>query len=246
MTTTRFCPTTNGDAGMGILHLGHLYTVKVNEYLAHSTGGKFILRMDDDQRAWIDILGKPAMRRNAEQIERELQLCGIKVDEVIYQSETHDRVSFSWSVDTNAYLPFSTSPETMEIPTVIGNDDPQYPYTPRLTVMTVLHDRVSKIDHVITGVDLLSRFSLYNYFCEFFNIKRPLHTFLPRLMGMNGQLDEISKTKGNYKIMSFIENGYTATDIDYFLRVACMNDTNGNWSLDNLKASPKLAVLNAA
>src|SRR3989304_8262070 len=39
---TRFNPTSNGN-----LHLGHVFTMLVNEYFAHSVDGEFVLRIDD-------------------------------------------------------------------------------------------------------------------------------------------------------------------------------------------------------
>ena len=43
MVNTRLNPTLNGT-----VHLGHLFTLLVNEYYAHSRNGKFFIRFDDD------------------------------------------------------------------------------------------------------------------------------------------------------------------------------------------------------
>ena len=78
MAVCRFNPTANGDASLGILHLGHLCNVLVNRHMAELTSGRFIVRFDDTQERWIRLLGKNAMANNARKIIEELTWLGIR------------------------------------------------------------------------------------------------------------------------------------------------------------------------
>ena len=88
MNTTRFNPTTNG-----ALHIGHAYTALVNQHEAHASGGKYILRFDDNTRYWVRKLGgKAEMAKIARQQQDDLEWLGIVPDETFYQSEMEPEI----------------------------------------------------------------------------------------------------------------------------------------------------------
>ena len=86
--TTRFNPTTNGP-----LHIGHAYTALVNQHEAHASGGKFVLRFDDNTRYWMQKLGgAAAMAKIARGQLEDLEWLGIMPDTVAYQSKMEPEI----------------------------------------------------------------------------------------------------------------------------------------------------------
>lgn len=237
---TRFCPTCNGDASVGILHLGHLYLCLVNEYMAHSTGGRFVVRFDDNQQAWRAALGQDAMRRNAATIRKELEWAGVKVDEWVYQSEieptTKAAIAAQWPGLKEPGGDYTT------VPTLVREDSPQYPYAPYLTAESVLLDAWAGIDTMIVGDELLSRYSLYQWMAEQLNVPQIKHIYLPRLRGRSqgGELDHVSKTRGNHKLSRFMEARNAPKEVRFVLREACLTNFAGEWDWQNIRPQPRL------
>ena len=77
---TRFNPTTNG-----YLHVGHLYLVLLNAAYATESGGKFQVRFDDNMAVWVARLGERGLDRYAEAARRDIEWCGVQVDEWMSQ-----------------------------------------------------------------------------------------------------------------------------------------------------------------
>lgn len=87
MSTTRINPTVNG-----FCHLGHIYLALVNEFAAHSTGGRFIVRFDDCQGRWLKLLGAAKMAEYAAGWLDDLEWLGIQIDGVVFESAIHARI----------------------------------------------------------------------------------------------------------------------------------------------------------
>jgi len=232
-TNTRFNPTTNGP-----LHIGHLYVALVNEHEAHRHGDKFILRFDDNQfyHRWVTGGDIPSICR---EMLDDLQWCGVHPDVVSSQSELQEKTErllskfgyhkrgvlrHHW---THAYLP-ETKSERM------------YPYVADYTAEKVIQDMIEGVSVLIRGVDLLSEFSLYNYFCDLWDIPIPKQVFLPRLRLQGGVLSDVSKTLGNCKIRDYRGRGVSKEEVLTMLRTVCLKDIQGDWTIENVKNDPIL------
>jgi glutamyl/glutaminyl-tRNA synthetase len=205
----------------------------VNEYEAHSTGGKFILRFDDNQLYWRLI--KPGVSDTVKKsIMEDLEWMGVKVDQYSSQSDLHERTEqilnefgykkqgILYYAGTHIYLPDNQG-------------RPVYPYVPDYTAEKVIHDFLDGISLLIRGEDLLTEFSLYNYFGQSWDLIIPRQVFLPRLRCSEGELTDVSKTKGNHRISDCRKSGMTPEDIMGLLRSACLKDVLGSWAISNIK-----------
>ena len=231
MIVTRFNPTTNGG-----LHLGHIYSLLINEHYAHDNNGKFYVRFDDTSAAIHAEMAHPEIAKEILKRQREdIEWLGVKVDGWIIQSEileeVHEKMQPRYAILQDKrphYLPVSIR---------LGNSWTPYPYVPFETAERVIMDQMIGATHLIRGEEFLTEYSMYRYFCEIFNFDYPKFIFLPRLQGKCG---DISKTNGGYKISELRGNGYSASDVKDMLAWACLNWWNNGWSLFNLKSNPKI------
>lgn len=230
MAITRFNPTTNGN-----LHLGHIYTLLVNEWMAKSSRGKFYVRFDDTSQAiTIEMKNKDRLQQIINNQTNDITWLGVEVDGWSKQSdllaEVHEKMNPRYVILPDPY------PHMM--PTVIkmiGTGWIPYPYAPYQTAERVVMDHMLGITHVIRGEDFLTEYSLYRYFCEQFNYPTPDFIYLPRLTGRHG---DISKTCGGYTITELRGEGYTAMEIRSLLAKACLNWYGNDWDIYNLKREP--------
>ena len=89
MVSTRFNPSVTGN-----LHLGHIFTLLVNEYYAHSRGGKFYVRFDDDNLHVHPFTDDEMKRMIKSQIE-DMEWLDVKIDDRwIFQTDLHPDVNF--------------------------------------------------------------------------------------------------------------------------------------------------------
>ena len=233
---TRFNPTVNGD-----IHLGHLYMALVNEAEAHDSGGKFILRFEDNQKEWVYRVDYEQRLMYMKSTLEDLDWMNIMVDSVLYQRQMEDdckklMIHLNGSCDlgvTDRFM-FDNQPEF-----TFSNMVP-YPYAPYLTANKVIYDSMSYINLVIRGWDLSTEFSLYTFFCDKWGLPKPRQVFLPRLMtyDVDGLLVEISKTNGGSKVSRYRKLGYDPDKLKEELAEACLIDPKGNWLLKNIKEQP--------
>ena len=231
---TRFSPSSNG-----ALHLGHLFTILVNEYYAHSNDGKFIVRFDDAT----DLVrampkGKPEqiMKYQREDIE----WMGFEVDEWIYESEirqeVHERLHrLGWD---GIY----ETPLNSEVIPIVMKEEKGWvaiPYIPNQTAERVVMDNMIGATHLIRGDDFITEFSLYCYFCQIFDFKTPEFVFLPRLTGVRG---DISKSAGGYKLAELRSNGYIPQEIRTMMAKACLISYGNGFQLHNIKSFPQIII----
>lgn len=230
-TVTRFNPSLTGP-----LHIGHAYICYVNETEAHLTDGTFIVRFDDLQRFWKYYMGgEGALRKCADGMKEDLDWLGVKVDQYLFESEIAEQVERIISEELfDKVLPI---PFTYPLgPSVIGEIEQYYPFTPDLTSRKVVMDIcMGFVNHLIRGIDLISEYGLYQYFCHQYKIAPPKHTYIPRL-SFPGQ--QISKTIGNMKISEFREAGYTPEQLKRGLAVSCLIDPDAGWFVSNIKNQP--------
>ena len=121
-------------------------------------------------------------------------------------------------------------------PHLIGDDYvPLYPMLTLLTLEKVFMDHQIGTTHLIRGVDLLSEYSLYQYYCLRANLPRPDHIYLPRL---RWHKDSMSKTTGSISITDLRNQGLTPQDVREILEMACLHRYEKDWTLRNLKGDP--------
>lgn len=213
--------------------------ILVNEYEAHSSGGKFIFRFDDNQQYWVDKVGKDAIREICNRMACDIMWLGVKVDEYIYQSKIeHDTLNRlellmkDKSMIVRGRYYHDEIPETNKTFTY-------YPYTPYYTLEKVWMDFSEKVSILIRGEDLITEFALYEYFVDLLGLPRVRHVYLPRLHSQT-ELSNLSKTAGNYKISDLRDKGFTPAQVRHIIAKACLCDPRGPWSISNIKTDPKL------
>ncbi|WP_437225952.1 glutamate--tRNA ligase family protein [Planctomicrobium sp. SH661] len=231
---TRFNPTANG-----FLHLGHLYLILVNLEAARSTGGRFIVRFDDDQPYWRDRLGEERIRFYCQGIREDLEWMGVCPD--LFSHESLDREQNEAFLRSHGLEQIPPVAEDCRFVTPqILNCDRPYPYVPYLTAVKVAQDAREGCDLLIRGDDLVTEFSLYCWYCDRLRLPIPQFQYVPKLLAQNADLADVSKTSGNYKIRDFRDRGSSPQDVEQMLAVACLKEPEAGWHVDNLKHRPSL------
>jgi glutamyl/glutaminyl-tRNA synthetase len=231
---TRFNPSVTG-----ALHLGHIYTLLVNERLSHQQGGKCFVRFDDtSQGIQIEMEHKERIEPIIENQTKDIEWLGIEIDGWQLQSDfvsnhADDFIRLRKEL-TDPY------PHTMPISIRMGANWMPYPYTPYQTAERVVMDHDLGVTHLIRGDDFFLEYSLYYYFCDTFQFPMPEYILLPRLLNCRG--DNISKTNGKYTIAELRGDGYSPKDIIKLIEKACLNWCPNGWSLYNLKREPRLEI----
>ena len=234
MANTRFNPTANGN-----LHLGHLFVLLVNEYIAHNTGGKFYVRFDDENELITNFSSYKLNCIIQSQID-DIKWLGVEVDGWSWQSQIRSWVKEK--IKKSGYKMFSEPlPGCHDLPLIVrlGADFISYPYVNQQTAERVIMDSILNITHVIRGDDFLTEYSLYHYFCQLFELPIPKFIFLPRLSSIKG---DVSKSNGGYTVASFRQEGYTSEEIKRLVKDACVHNTNLTWDLYNIKRNPRLNI----
>ena len=238
MSTTRFNPTTNGG-----LHIGHAYTALVNQHEAHASGGKYILRFDDNTRYWIHALGgRSAMAEIATGQQEDLDWLGITADQILYQSEQEPEV-LAFLAASKWYHVVDHGVWNATRPHVVS-DPPWEPFglTSFISAERVVSDHMLGANLLIRGMELLSEDGHYLYLCALLGFEPPEKWYIPRLMtAAASDLGDVSKTAGNWKIEDIRERGHSPELVRDVLRRSCLIDLNYGWSLDNINPRPTLA-----
>jgi len=233
---TRFNPTLNGT-----IHIGHLYMALVNEAEARDSGGKFIVRFEDNQKEWCYKNTQKQIDQYADVTLEDLNWIGIKIDKIEFQSVL--------APEYKKYLHYLNGGDLKVRETYVFNLQPDvtytnavsYPYAPHLTAEKVILDFMDVITLLIRGEDLLTEFSLYYYFCDLWGIHRPKHVYLPRLRMPDGSemQSEISKSTGNFKVEAYRKAGMKPEKLLAKMSEACLIDPDGQWLIKNIKRKPE-------
>ena len=232
--TTRFEPTASGP-----LHLGHLYLILVNQHEARESGGRFVFRVDDNSPEWVWRVGQARMQEYIDGYRRDLEWLGIEPDIWLLQSELHDEV-----VELRRLLAPDWKAEErvmFTVPWVPGDDQVvYYPYAPYLTIDRVIMDTYSGVTYLIRGADLLTEHNLYLHLCDRLGLPAPRCVYLPRLKLASGSelLGNISKTSGGHSIESYRSQGTSPEYLLESLKLACLKDPGGEWSVSNVRREP--------
>jgi glutamyl/glutaminyl-tRNA synthetase len=229
-----------------LLHLGHAYVALVNYTEAHATGGTMHLLLDDIQPYWTNRVGELEMEEYALDAVEDLEWLDITIGNVVSQRE-HMATIQEWLDGVGYHECPLTGDERHDYEKaafVLQRDPgrPLYPYVPYLTACKVAWDCLLEVEHVIRGDDIITEAALYAYFCERFGIPVPKQTFLPRLRLKDGEMTDVSKTAGNWKLRDLRVSGWTPEQVLATLARSCLIDPNGGWFCRNIKPNPILEV----
>jgi len=229
-TITRFNPTTNGP-----LHLGHIFTVLVNEYMAHRDGGKFLVRFDD-RSPTTRKFQRPQLERIMEGQRETLDWLKIDVDDWCIESEIMSgfdikgllrrRGHTTVNDDENSPMPYFSRFGPSYIPVQ---------YIAQATAERVALDEYQGVTDIIRGEEFSTELSLYYEYCRRWELRFPNFYFLARLTGKHG---DISKTNGGYTIDGLKGLGWTPLDIKKALGKACLYWPGSGWDIYNVKPTP--------
>jgi glutamyl/glutaminyl-tRNA synthetase len=227
---TRFIPTVNG-----YLHLGHLYNCLVNQAEAQRSGGYFVIRFDDTQRAWNFKYTASELDNFKFTMKIDLQHFGIAPDRWSSQSDMMKQ-----TVDLAGLLHYDIPPDTyldLETVEVIGHPESFYPANERLTAEHVLMDCIEGINLIVRGFDLITEAAAYLILAHRLGLPRTRHVYIPRLAFPG---DVVSKTAGNFKLKEYRSAGDDPEEIIRNLALDCLIYPFGPWLLDNLQPHPVL------
>lgn len=231
---TRISPTPNGD-----LHIGHYLTALVNEREAHASGGKFYLCFDDDQEIWDLRQSRDDIARIEIRTIRAFKKLGLKIDTITSNTAMDEEIRrYSQRLGANTFMPMQYAVMANNAPDWVNHDVIMYPYLPHLTMTKVIADFINCINLVIRGEDLLTEFSLYNYFCEVLRLPIPEHKYIGRLKTHDGK--EISKSNHFPSLKEMIAAGWTQEDVESLLEDSALIDPRGGFFARNIKADPRL------
>jgi hypothetical protein len=223
---------------------------KVNETEAHLNGGKFFVRFDDDQQYWND-LRKVNAENIKKEVKKDLEWAGLEVDEYISEKEMikstdlllkkfkYKNFNSSAYTLTHIYLPETPEGSSLVCDKALA-DKSFYPFVPDLTARKVINDSLNDVRLLIRGMDLITEFSLYNYYCMLWDLIIPRQVFLPKvkMLEEDGQTSGISKTLGGFTIKSFRERGVPVKEIWHMLADSCLINPEGSWTTYNIKINP--------
>ena len=230
---TRFNPTSNGN-----LHLGHVFTMLVNEYFAHNVNGKFIIRIDNTSPPASD-LPEERVQSIIQSQMNDIDWLKIPVDAWQTQSSIMSDVYKELRKFGCDDIPERKHNHYLPVFVRLGMTYLPYPFVPQQTAERVVMDHMLDITHVIRGEDFVTEYSLYRYFCWMFDYKPPEMIFLPRLMGNRG---DISKTNGGYTIAELRGAGHSANWIKDRLQEAALYYPDNGWEIYNIKPAPRINI----
>lgn len=233
---TRLAPTPNGH-----LHLGHVCMALVNEYQALTTSrGKFILRFEDDQPDWVQLLGDKQIEYMTEAVEM-LAWLGIVPNEIQRQSFLMPEIKH-WCKQHGHVIPaYRPTPFPMPLDPTLGSYSadfsPWYSYTPRFTFIKVVADHLDGIHDLIRGSDLLPEFGSYQRYAEEIGAD-VTHYYLPRLLASDGEiLGKRTKAPG---VIEYKRAGWKPERLLQLLAKSFLKDPAAGWSMYNVKREPRL------
>jgi glutamyl/glutaminyl-tRNA synthetase len=208
----------------------------INEALALDNGGCFHVRFDDTDSYQIRMVGKERMALIRQEQRGQLEWLGLCAASYTSQLDTLAEVH-DW-LDKRIALMLNEDPVAK--PEVIGDDYmPMFPLAPMSTAEKVVWDHIQGVNLLVRGVDLLSEYSLYQYFCRLLNVPQPKHVYLPRLKWSRG---DMSKSFGAASIGELRADGYTPQAVRDIVAEAALRHPPNGWTLQNLRGAPRLAI----
>lgn len=247
MASTRFCPTANSPH----LHVGHIYLAKINIESAHSTGGRYLCRFDDNQAYWLERFGRERTHEFTLRMKDDLEWLGIVADAYSWESEEEQaNIAFINFHAVRGGLDYMESGEYLGFPVPqIKTTDRPYPYVPRLIALGAAQDAREGVDLLIRGDDLVTSYSLDCYFRRLMGLPLVTHQFVPKLKhrttpdgGLKDLSSPLSKTDGGFAIADYRTAGWKPESVVAMLAESCLIDPASGWTFDNVKPQPILEV----
>jgi len=233
---TRFNPTANGD-----LHLGHVYIMLFNEQAAHSTGGKFLVRFENNQIDTLHSMSYKTTNFYCDQQREAIEWLEIPVDGWSRQSDL-DLDAREFIAHHGWFIPEYKWPYSIPINPAVGyynlEQGEWFPYAPHVTYFKVIYDEMAGVNVLIRGDDLRSEFSLYQHYRTLLGLKEIEHYYLPRIYSDAGGI--VSKFHGAQSILAYRDAGWTRDDIIEGLAQSALKDPADGWRLTNVKREPRL------
>jgi len=212
-----------------------LYVALVNEGVTLDNGGKFYVRFDDTSAQHVKMYGAERMARTREYQQELLEWMGLRTEgyssQVGKMDEVHDILKHIQIRAADQFIPYQ--PEL-----VADNYFPLFPCAPMITAEKVVLDHMIGTTLLIRGMDLMTEYALYQYFCEALGYPKPQHVYLPRLSWSGG---DMSKRHGGIFLSELRADGHTPEQIREMLGFACLRNIANGWMLSNLKGAPRLA-----
>lgn len=216
MVTVRFAPSPTG-----FLHLGSARTALFNWIYARHEGGRFLLRVEDTDRARSDA-------RFLDEILRDLRWLGMDWDgDLIYQSRRFDvyrakaeellaagrayregeaclfRVDKGRTIEYDDIIHGRISVQTDDIKdqVMIKSDG-----SPSYNFACVVDDAELEITHILRGDDHISNTPKQILFYEAFGLRPPRFGHMPLILGPDGA--KLSKRHGGVSVEEYRKDGY--------------------------------------
>lgn len=257
MTRVRFAPSPTG-----ILHVGGIRTALFNYFFARSTGGRFILRIEDTDQARL-------VPGAVDSIKESLQWLGVSWDEYVTQSErleTYKKISdelitkgyakvedgavrfitpaagkTSW---TDAVGDKEISFENKDIEDFIILKRDGYP---TYHLANVVDDHFMQITHVIRGEDWIPSCPKHILLYQALSWEPPIFAHVPNVLGINGK--KLSKRRGAKGVLEYKSEGILPLALLNYLmllgwspkndrEILSLTEIEKEFSLDNLNVSP--------
>jgi glutamyl/glutaminyl-tRNA synthetase len=230
----RFSPTTNGP-----LHIGHAYICLLQEAYAHRTGGKFQVRFDDNMAVWVARIGEAELDYYAEQARRDIEWCGIQVDDWVSQRAMEGVVRRQIRDWRHTPIAF---PHPHHSAYWIGHGE-MFPYAPYETLEKVILDWHTSCNCIVRADDLLTEFSLYYYLCQMFNLAHPDLIYVPRMRADDGSQigSSVSKTEGGYALADYRKMAWSPAQVRELAAESALIDPSEGWTFENLRERPRVA-----
>ena len=216
MVIVRFAPSPTG-----YLHLGSARTALFNWLYARHTGGRFLLRVEDTNKARSDV-------RFLEEILSDLRWLGLDWDgEPIYQSQRFAlyrqkaeelvaagkayregeailfRVEKGRSIQYDDFIhgPISVRTDDVKDQVLIKSDG-----SPSYNFACVIDDAELGITHILRGDDHISNTPKQILFYEAFGLSLPRFGHMPLILGPDGA--KLSKRHGGVSVAEYRREGY--------------------------------------
>lgn len=257
MVKVRFAPSPTG-----IPHVGNIRTALFDYFLAKSTGGKFILRLEDTDQA-------RKIEGAEEAIKESLLWLGAEWDEFVVQSERlSEYKNFAQKlvekgqaiVEEGAIRFLVEKSGSISWTDAIGNKEISYELEnvedfiilkadgyPTYHLANVVDDHLMEITHVIRGEDWIPSTPKHILLYKAFGWEAPVFAHVPNVMGVDGK--KLSKRRGAKSVLDFKKEGYLPSALMNYLmllgwspkddrEVLSKQEIIDNFSLDKVNVSP--------
>ncbi len=259
MVKVRFAPSPTG-----IPHVGNVRTALFDYFLAKSTGGEFILRLEDTDQA--------RKVEGAEEIIKEgLLWLGAQWDDFVIQSErlgeykkyAEELVEKEQARVEEGAIRFIVSKEgTISWTDAIGDKEVTYDLSnvedfiilkadgfPTYHLANVVDDHLMEITHVIRGEDWIPSTPKHLLLYKAFGWDAPVFAHVPNVMGTDGK--KLSKRRGAKGVLDFKKEGYLSEALLNYLmllgwspkddrEVLTKDEIIKSFSLDKVNSSPSI------